>query len=132
METRHIVGSFEVTLTPAGPGDVSQGVTLGRMALRKRFFGDLDATSQGEMLSARTSTQGSAGYVAIERVSGTLGGRSGSFVLQHSGVMNRGVQSLTVAVVPDSATGELVGLSGTMGIVIEDGKHGYVFDYVLP
>jgi len=129
METKRITGSFEVTLTPAGPGDAADGVTLGRMALTKRFVGELEGTSQGEMLSARTATAGSAGYVAIERVRGTLAGRAGTFVLQHMGVLNRGAQDLTITVVPDSGTGELVGLSGKMGIVIEGGKHGYVFDY---
>lgn len=129
METKRITGSFEVTLTPAGPGDAADGVTLGRMAITKRFLGELEGSSQGEMLSARTATAGSAGYVAIERVSGTLAGRTGTFVLQHMGVLNRGAQELTITVVPDSGTGELVGLSGKMGIVIEGGKHGYVFDY---
>lgn len=129
METKRITGSFEVTLTPAGPGDAADGVTLGRMALTKRFVGELEGSSQGEMLSARTATAGSAGYVAIERVRGTLAGRAGTFVLQHMGVLNRGAQDLTITVVPDSGTGELVGLSGKMGIVIEGGKHGYVFDY---
>lgn len=129
METKRITGSFEVTLTPAGPGDAADGVTLGRMALTKRFLGELEGSSQGEMLSARTATAGSAGYVAIERVRGTLAGRAGTFVLQHMGVLNRGAQDLTITVVPDSGTGELVGLSGKMGIVIEGGKHGYVFDY---
>lgn len=132
METKRIVGAFEVTLTPAGPGDVQDGVTLGRMALTKRFFGELEATSQGEMLSARTATPSSAGYVAIERVSGSLSGRTGTFVLQHSGLLTRGAQELAIRVVPDSATGELAGLTGTMDIVIEAGKHSYVFEYVLP
>lgn len=132
MDTKRIEGTFEVTLTPAGPGDARDGVTLGRMTLAKRFSGELSATSEGEMLSARTATPGSAGYVAIERVSGTLAGRTGTFVLQHFGVLDRGAQELTIRVVPDSGTGELAGLSGTMRIVVEAGKHTYVFDYVLP
>jgi hypothetical protein len=101
------------------------------MAIDKRFHGDLDATSEGEMLSAGTAVQGSAGYVAIERVSGTLHGRAGTFVLQHSGTMARGAQQLTIAVVPDSGTEQLEGLSGTMAIQIADGKHSYEFRYSL-
>jgi hypothetical protein len=101
------------------------------MLIDKRFEGDLEATSKGQMLAAGTSVAGSAGYVAMEQVTGVLGGRSGAFVLQHSGTMERGAASLTVSVVPDSGTGELEGLTGTMDIIIEEGQHSYVFDYAL-
>ena len=104
----------------------------GRMSIDKQFHGDLEGTSAGEMLSAGTVTKGSAGYVAIERVGGTLAGREGTFVLQHSATMNRGVPSLSITVVPDSGTGDLAGLAGTMMIIIEDGKHSYEFEYTLP
>lgn len=104
---------------------------LGRLSIDKVFQGDLQATSKGEMLAHRTAVQGSAGYVAMERVDGTLNGRAGTFVLQHSGTMNRGVQQLALTVVPDSATGELEGLSGSMKIIIEGGQHSYEFEYEL-
>ncbi|PYT10028.1 MAG: DUF3224 domain-containing protein [Acidobacteria bacterium] len=104
----------------------------GRMLLDKRFEGDLVGTGKGEMLTALTSVKGSAGYVAIERVAGTLHGRSGAFVFQHSGSMNRGAQQLSITVVPDSGTGALVGISGTFKLNIVDGKHFYEFEYSLP
>jgi hypothetical protein len=104
---------------------------LGRMTIDKQFLGDLAGTSAGEMLTAMTETEGSAGYVAIERVTGTLGGRQGTFVLQHNGTMNRGNPQLAIHVVPDSGTGELTGLAGTMTIDIAGGKHSYVFEYTL-
>jgi hypothetical protein len=97
--------------------------------LDKVFAGDLTATSKGEMLSVGTPIKGSAVYVAIERVTGTLGRRRGSFCLHHTGIMNRGAPSLTISVVPDSGTDELVGLTGTMAIIIADGKHSYEFEY---
>ena len=125
-------GPFEVTLSPQPLSYKTEDAMLARMSIDKQFHGDLEGTSAGEMLSAGTVTKGSAGYVAIERVSGTLAGRKGTFVLQHSATMNRGVPSLSITVVPDSGTGELAGLSGTMMIVIEDGKHSYDFDYTLP
>jgi Flp pilus assembly protein TadG len=130
MATR-ATGSFDVTVTPLGTPDKAEGAALGRMSLDKQFQGDLTGTSKGEMLTAMTDTKGSAGYVAIERVTGTLNGRAGSFVLQHTGTMARGTQQLTITVVPDSATGQLTGLSGTMTITIVDGKHLYEFDYSL-
>jgi hypothetical protein len=102
------------------------------MSIDKKFSGDLEATSKGEMLTAMTEVKGSAGYVAIERVNGTLHGRSGTFVLQHSGTMTRGAPELSLTVVPDSGTGQLVGLAGKMTIKIEEGKHFYEFDYRLP
>ncbi len=120
-------------LTPQKPDNPeTEGSKLGRMAIDKQFRGDLEAVSKGEMLSAMTDVKGSAGYVALERVTGTLGGRSGSFVLQHSGTMTRGEAQLTVTVVPDSGTGELAGLAGKLSIQIAEGKHSYAFDYTLP
>ena len=127
----HATGTFDVAVAPLGTPDKAEGSTLGRMSLTKQLQGDLTGTSKGEMLTAMTDTKGSAGYVAIERVSGTLQGRSGTFVLQHIGTMARGEQQMTIKVVPDSATGQLAGLSGTMTIKIVDGKHFYEFDYVL-
>jgi hypothetical protein len=129
--TTHATGPFEVKLTPQPPAWDHQGAPLGRMSMEKQFHGDLEATSKGEMLSAGTGVKGSAGYVAIERVSGSLHGKSGTFVLQHSGVMTRGAPGLTVSVVPDSGTGELAGLAGTMAIIIADGKHTYDLTYTL-
>ena len=130
--TNRATGTFEVKLIPLAPYNQDEGLPLGRLSIDKQFRGDLEATSKGEMLSAGTLVDGSAGYVAIERVTGTLHGRSGTFVLQHSGTMNRGAPSLTITVVPDSGTGELEGLAGTMSIDISDGKHAYTFDYTLP
>ena len=124
-------GPFEVKLSPLPLDDKAADAMLGRMSINKQFHGDLEATSRGEMLSAGTSVKGSAGYVAIERVSGKLGGRSGTFVLQHSGTMMRGEPQLSVTVVPDSGTGELTGLAGTMKINIDGGKHSYEFEYTL-
>jgi hypothetical protein len=104
----------------------------GRMAIDKTFHGDLEATSHGEMLSVMTTTKGSAGYVALEKVTGALGGRNGTFVLKHNGTMDRGVPSLDIDVVPDSGTGDLTGLSGTVKIgIAPDGKHSYEFEYTL-
>ena len=125
-------GPFDVKLNPESLSGVAEPTGIGRMSLDKRFQGDLDAVSQGEMLAFRSGVQGSAGYVAMEKVSGTLHGRSGSFVLQHSSTMVRGTPAQSISVVPDSATGELAGLSGSMVIIIADGTHSYEFDYVLP
>lgn len=130
--THHARGTFDVTITPTAADDYADGAALGRMTLDKTFHGDLAATSRGQMLSAITPVKGSAGYVAIERVSGTLGARRGTFVLQHSGTMERGAQRLTLTVVPDSGTDELTGLSGAMTIQIANGVHGYAFEYALP
>ncbi len=124
-------GTFEVRLSPQATDDSAEAATLGRMSIDKQFHGDLEATSKGQMLTAGTGVKGSAGYVAIERVSGTLDGHSGTFVLQHSGTMTRGAPQLTITVVPDSGTGQLVGLAGTMVITIADGKHSYEFEYKL-
>ena len=122
-------GEFEVKLVPQTDMEVPM---LGRLSINKTFRGDMEGNSQGQMLSAGTSIPNSAGYVAIERVEGTLKGKRGSFVLQHSGTMDRGTPSLLVTVVPDSGTEELTGISGTLDIIIADGKHSYDFDYSLP
>lgn len=121
-------GTFEVVLTPQA---TEAGAGVARMSIAKQLHGELEATSKGEMLAASTSVKGSAGYVAIEHVSGTLHGQKGTFVLQHTGTMNRGAPSLSVTVVPDSGTGNLKGLSGTMAIRIEDGKHFYDVEYSI-
>lgn len=130
--TKHATGPFEVKLNPLSTYDNSEGSLLGRMSIDKQFHRDLEATSKGEMLSAMTSVKGSAGYVAIERVSGTLDGRSGTFALQHNATMTRGVPQLVITVVPDSGTEQLAGLAGAMTIDIVDGKHSYDFEYTLP
>ncbi|MDF2177245.1 DUF3224 domain-containing protein [Aliiglaciecola sp. CAU 1673] len=129
----HATGSFEVSLKPMSAyAQGQQGMKLGRMSIDKTFSGDLSATSKGEMLSAMTPVPGSAGYVAIEQVSGSLAGKSGTFVLQHFGMMHEGAQRLVLEVVPGTGTGELQGISGLMSIQIEAGKHFYQFDYQLP
>lgn len=125
-------GAFDVVMDPEPQYDAFEGgLVLGRLLLKKTFHGELDATSTVRMLSAGTAMRGSAGYVAIELVEGKLRGRRGTFVLQHSGTMNRGQSSLTVTVVPDSGTGELIGLAGAMKIDIVDGAHSYTFDFQL-
>ena len=129
--TSHATGTFEVNLTPQADDDTTGSAAVGRMALDKQFFGDLAATSKGVMLAVGTAVEGSAGYVAMEQVTGRLHDRSGSFALQHSGTMARGAQQLTISVVPDSGTGDLVGLLGAMTIEIDDGKHSYDFAYTL-
>lgn len=126
--TTHATGTFEVTLQPQATAD---GSTLSRMSIAKQFHGDLEAVSAGEMLAAGTEVKGSAAYVALEHVTGTLHGRRGTFALQHTGIMNRGAPSLTITVVPDSGTGELVGLAGAFDIIMADGKHSFTFDYTL-
>lgn len=130
--TARAQGPFDVKLVAQPPDASGADGEFGRRLLDKRFHGDLEATSKGQMVAALTDVQGSAGYVALERVTGTLHGRSGSFVLQHSGTMARGAQQLSVTVVPDSGTGELAGLTGQMSIHIQDGQHSYVFEYALP
>ncbi|WP_321472381.1 DUF3224 domain-containing protein [uncultured Paludibaculum sp.] len=120
-------------MSPLPLEDKTEGTMMARMALFKTYRGDLEATARGEMLTAGTVEKGSAGYVAMEYVSGTLKGKKGTFALQHSATMDRGVPHLLITVVPDSGTGELVGLKGTMGVRIEaDGKHFYDFEYTLP
>ena len=133
MTTQHATGTFDVKITPQKPDNPpAEESKVGRMSIDKQFHGDLEATSKGEMLAVQTETKGSAGYVAMERVAGTLRGRKGSFVLQHSATMDRGKPSLSITVVPDSGTGELAGLTGSMKIIIDAGKHSYEFDYTLP
>ena len=128
----HAAGLFDVSLQPQPWTEAAApGVTLGRLLLDKHYHGDLEAHAQGPRLSAVSAVKGSAGYVAIEVVSGTLQGRSGSFALQHRGVMTRGAPELSVSVVPDSGTGELTGLAGSLLIRIAEGKHHYEFDYTL-
>lgn len=123
-------GEFDVKLTPQNE---SADMTVGRMMLDKEFHGELEGTSKGQMLMASSdSVPGSAGYVAIERVTGKLNGRHGSFYLQHSGIMTRGAGELTITVIPDTATDQLAGLTGRLNIIIADGKHSYEFDYMLP
>jgi hypothetical protein len=129
----HASGTFDVKLVPQGTPDKAEGSTLGRMSIDKQYHGDLDATGKGEMLTAGTDVKGSAGYIAMERVTGTLQGRKGSFVLQHSGTLTRGAPQQSITVVPDSGTGQLAGLAGKLTITIApDGKHSYTFDYTLP
>jgi hypothetical protein len=129
----HATGPFEVKIDPQPPDEKAGGAAVGRMLLDKQFHGDLEATSKGTMLAAGTGAKGSSGgYVALEIVTGTLKGRTGTFVLQHSATMNRGVPNLSITVVPDSGTGQLTGLAGKMNISIANGKHSYDFEYTLP
>jgi hypothetical protein len=129
----HGSGTFDVKVIPEKTDNQeAESANISRMSLDKQFRGDLEATSKGTMLSAGIDVNGSGGYVAIERVSGMLHGRRGTFVLQHSGTMTRGVPQMSVSVVPDSGTDQLVGLTGKMTIIIADGKHSYEFDYALP
>jgi hypothetical protein len=128
-ETKRASGTFEVKLAPQAAAHTDSNI--GRLSIDKQFLGDLQGTSKGEMLAVQT-VQGSAGYVAMERVTATLGGRSGTFVLQHSGTMDRGKPHLDLNVVPDSGTGELEGLTGRMTIDIRDKKHFYEMEYALP
>jgi hypothetical protein len=129
--SQHVTGPFDVKITPQKPDtQIARAANLARLTIDKRYHGDLEAIAKGEMLAAHTEVKGSAGYVALERVSGKLKGRSGSFVLQHNGIMNRGAAELAVTVVPDSGAGELRGLSGKMKIIIApDGAHSYEFDF---
>ena len=127
--TQRATGTFEVKLNPENDGP---DAPVGRMSIDKQFHGDLAGTSNGQMLmSGSPSVNGSAGYVAIEKVTGTLHGHQGTFYLQHNGTMTRGVGELTITVIPDSGTDELVTLRGKMNIIIADGKHSYEFEYEL-
>ncbi|WP_425259562.1 DUF3224 domain-containing protein [Rubrivivax sp. RP6-9] len=125
-------GSFTVEMKPLGDTSTAEGVSLGRMSLNKKFEGDLVGTAQGEMLTAITPVQGSAGYVAMERVVGRLNGKAGAFVLQHGGTMHEGTQSLSIGIVPGSGTGELAGIQGVFKLVITGGKHLYTLEYSMP
>jgi Protein of unknown function (DUF3224) len=129
--TTRASGPFDVKLNPMPQEDRVGDATIGRLSIDKHFRGDLEATSLGQMLAVKTEVKGSAGYVALERVTGTLHGRNGTFALQHTGTMARGAPQLSVTVVPDSGTGQLEGLAGRMTINITDGKHTYEFDYEL-
>src|SRR5262249_18149073 len=129
--TTHASGTFEVKITPQKPDNKeAESANLSRMSIDKQFKGDLEGTSKGEMMATgRPDPKGSGGYVALERVTGSLRGRTGSFILQHSGTMTRGTPELSITVVPDSGTGQLAGLAGKMTINIENGKHSYEFEY---
>jgi len=129
MKTTKATGPFDVTMKPQTAADAA----VGRFTLDKRYHGDLEGTAVGEMLTGMTAVPGSAGYVAIEKVTGALAGRRGSFQFQHSGTMSRGKPTLVISVIPDSGTGELTGLNGSMDIQIaRDGSHTYTFHYALP
>ena len=128
MKIIKATGPFDVKMAPASAAEAA----VGRFTLDKKYHGDLEGSGTGEMLTAMTAVKGSAGYVAIEKVTGTLAGRTGTFHLQHSGTMNRGAPSLSINVVPDSGTGQLEGLTGTLSIHIDGKAHSYVFDYSLP
>lgn len=132
MTTKSANGLFDIEIAPQALSGVAASSGLARMSIDKRFHGELDATSTGEMLAFRSATNGSAGYVAMEMVRGSLDGRSGSFVLQHRSTMNRGVAAQSISVVPDSGTDALAGLSGQMVInIATDGTHSYQFEYTL-
>ena len=127
------VGTFDVKLAPVGNDSTPEGPNLARMSIDKTFQGDLDGVSKGEMITAAgLAVKESAAYSAVERITGTLHGKKGSFALQHTGIMDRGKPSLTITVVPDSANGELMGLTGRMEIIIEGKEHKYVFEYSMP
>jgi len=131
VNSTRATGTFDVKIKPLGTYN-STDLTLGRMSIDKQFHGILEGTSKGEMLSAGSSIKDSGGYVAMERVTGSLNGRAGSFVFQHSATMTRGVPNLSVTVVPDTGTGDLAGLTGSLRIIIDGTRHSYEFDYTLP
>jgi Protein of unknown function (DUF3224) len=128
---QHASGPFDVKVTPQKPDtQIARAAALGRLTIDKRYHGDLEATAKGEMLATQTETKGSAAYVALERVTGTLQGHNGSFVLQHSATMEHGTAHSSITVVPDSGTGELAGLAGEMRIHVDpEGRHSYEFDF---
>jgi hypothetical protein len=130
--TRRAAGTFDVKTSPLAGDDATAGTLIGRYAIVKQFHGDLEAASKGEMLASGDPSSGSAGYVAIEQITGTLHGHSGSFTLQHIGAMDHGNLRLSVTVVPGSGSGELTGISGSMTILHESDKHSYEFEYTLP
>lgn len=129
METQTATGTFDVKLLPLGADPTTEATPIGRLSLDKQFAGDLKATGRGVMLGVRTAVEASAGYVAMELVTGTLDGRTGTFVLQHSATMSRGAQQLSIAVVPDSGTEGFTGIHGTMQIIIDGKQHSYQFEY---
>ena len=128
---KRATGRFEVTLVPQATEGFDEGGALGRMTIVKAYTGDIVGTSNGQMLVALSAVKTSAAYVAVERVTGTLHGKRGSFAMHHTGVMNRGTPSLAVVIVPDSGTEELLGITGTLNIIIEKGVHSYELDYEL-
>ncbi|HXT18909.1 MAG TPA: DUF3224 domain-containing protein [Gemmatimonadaceae bacterium] len=130
--TTHAKGTFDVQLHALAMEDIANDAMLGRMSSDKQLHGDLTGTTQGQMLTVGTTTSGSQVYVAVERVTATLGGKHGTFALHHRGVMNRGKATLEISVVPDSGTGELAGITGTLAIDVKDGEHLYDFEYTLP
>jgi hypothetical protein len=132
MTMQQVKGEFDVNRSIEPACDMGDGVTVGHYRFEKRFHGELDASSVVHMLAVGTDVPGSAAYVAVERLRGALQGRSGSFFLQHNGIMNRGAATLSLSIVPDSGTGELTGISGRMAIDITDAKHFYTLDYALP
>ncbi|WP_433966923.1 DUF3224 domain-containing protein [Tunturiibacter gelidiferens] len=132
-QTVHATGFFDVKVTPQPADETAGSPALARMLLDKHFHGDLEATSKGTMLAAGSGAKGSSGgYVALEVVTATLKGRTGTFILQHSGTMTHGTPTLSVTVVPDSGTGQLTDLAGKMSINITNGKHSYDLEYTLP
>ena len=132
FKTMRAQGTFVVKLSPLETYNQASDAKVGRMSIDKTFSGDFVASSQGEMLTGGSPAEGSAGYVAVERVTGTLQGLSGSFLFQHSGTMTPASQEATISVIPGSGTGELKGIDGTLSIEIEDGQHFYDFQYTLP
>ena len=132
MKTMHASGVFDLKMAPLPPDDSVAGTSIGRFGIEKQFHDDLEATSKGLMLGAGNLAKGTAGYVAIEQITGVLQGRSGSFALQHNGSMAGGKFDLSVKVVPGSGTGDLEGISGAMTILVEGSRHSYTFDYELP
>ena len=130
--TQHARGTFEVQIAPMPADAYADGATMGRMSIDKQLTGDLVATGKGHMITGMGGERGSAAYSAIERISGTLAGRTGTFMLQHTGVMNRGAQQLSITIIPDSGTGELAGISGVFHLTIEGKVHSYDLEYTLP
>ena len=124
-------GTFDVKVIPQGPPDAADGIALGRMSIDKTFHGGLVGTSQGEMLTGVAEASGAAAYVAIERVTGTLDGRAGAFVLMHQGTMTLDGQHLVIAIAPGSGTGQLAGIAGTLALRVVDQQHFYDLDYSL-
>jgi len=128
----HALGTFEVQITPLPADDYADAATMGRMLLDKQFVGDITGSAKGQMITGMGAVKGSAAYSAIERVTGTVSGRSGSFLLQHTGVMHAGTQTLTITIVPDSGTGALAGIAGAFVLTIEGTVHRYDLSYTLP
>lgn len=125
-------GEFDVKVTPQPPDEKGSDPLLGRMSIDKHYHGDLEATGVGQMLTGGDYKTGSAGYVAMEKVSGTLKGQKGTFLIQHTGMLNKGAATLSIIIVPDTGTGQLVGIAGKMDVKITDGKHFYELEYTLP